>query len=79
MTNNNRNESPQNNNDGTPVPAEMNSAVWEQILQVIAASVARGQSQSHNASQCGSPGSPEPSEPCGSEGENNNNDDRNFS
>jgi len=79
MTNNNHNESPQNNNDGTPAPAEMNPAVWEQILQVIAASVARGQSQSHNASQHGSPGSPEPPEPCGSEGENNNNDDRNFS
>jgi len=79
MTNNNRNESPQNNNDGTPAPAEMNPAVWEQILQVIAASVAWGQSQSHNASQCGSPGSPEPPEPCGPEGENNNNGDRNFS
>jgi hypothetical protein len=77
MTNNNCNESPQNNNDGTPASAEMNSAVWEQILQVIAASVAWGQSQSHNASQCGLSDSSEPSEPCGSE--NNNNDDRNFS
>jgi len=79
MTNNNRDESPQNNNGGTPAPAEMDPAVWEQILQVIAASVARGQSQSHNASQCGSSGPPEPPEPCGSEGENNNNDDRNSS
>jgi len=79
MTNNNCNESSQNNNDGTPAPAEMNPAVWEQILQVIVASVAWGQSQSHNASQCGSPDSSEPSEPHGSEGENNNNDDRNFS
>jgi hypothetical protein len=67
MTNNNCNESPQNNNDSTPAPAEMNSAVWEQILQIIAVSVAWGQSQSHNASQCGSPDSPEPPEPCGSE------------
>jgi len=67
MTNNNCDESPQNNNDGTSAPAEMNSAVWEQILQVIAASVAQEQSQSHNASQ------------CGSEEENNNNDDWNFS
>jgi len=79
MTNNNHNESPQNNNGGTPVSAEMNPAVWEQILQVIAASVAWGQSQSHNASQHDLFDSSEPSKPCGSEGENNNNDDRNFS
>jgi len=79
MTNNNCNESPQNNNDNTPASAEMNSAVWEQILQVIAASVAQEQSQSHNASQCGLLDSSEPPEPCGSEGENNNNDDWNFS
>ena len=57
----------------------MNSAVWEQILQVIAVLVAWGQSQSHNASQCGLFDSSEPPEPCGSEKENNNNDDRNFS
>ncbi len=79
MTNNNRNESPQNNNDDTPASAEMNSAVWEQILQIIAVSVAWGQSQSHNVSQHDLSDSSEPSEPCGSEKENNNNDDRNFS
>ncbi len=79
IINNNHDESSQNNNDGTPASAEMNSAVWEQILQIIAASVAWGQSQSHNASQCGLSDSSEPSEPCGSEEENNNNDDRNFS
>jgi hypothetical protein len=79
MTNNNCNESPQNNNDSTSASAEMNSAVWEQILQVIAVSVAWEQSQSHNASQCGLSDSSEPSEPCGSEKENNNNDDWNFS
>ncbi len=79
MTNNNRNKSPQNNNDSTSAPAEMNSAVWEQILQVIVASVAWEQSQSHNVSQCDLSDSSEPSEPCGSKRENNNNDDWNFS